>query len=125
MYSYFLVMAGGAIGAALRFALSRALPLVTGGWPWATFFTNVVGSLLMGVLTFWLVAKGAAGESSRLLLGVGLLGGFTTFSAFSLEIGQMVGRGQMTMAFGYALASVLLALIALFVGMALAKAIWA
>ena len=125
MYSYFLVMAGGAIGAALRFGLSRAVPIVAGAWPWATFAANVVGSLLMGVLAFWLVRKGAQGEQVRLLLGVGLLGGFTTFSAFSLEVAQMIENGQLTMAFGYAVASVLVALSALFAGVALAKAVWA
>ena len=125
MYSYFLVMAGGAIGAALRFGLSRAVPIVAGAWPWATFAANVVGSLLMGVLAFWLVRKGAQGEQVRLLLGVGLLGGFTTFSAFSLEVAQMIENGQLTMAFGYAAASVLVALSALFAGVALAKAVWA
>jgi fluoride exporter len=125
MYSYLLVMAGGAAGAALRFGLSRAVPMAAGMWPWATFAANVLGSLAMGILAFWLVRKGAQGEQLKLLLGVGLLGGFTTFSAFSLEVANMIGRGQIIMAFGYALASVLLALTALFAGMAVAKAVWA
>ena len=125
MYSYFLVMAGGAVGAALRFGLSRAVPVIAGVWPWATFAANVLGSLLMGVLAFWLVRKGAQGEQVRLLLGVGVLGGFTTFSAFSLEAAQMIENGQLAMAFGYAIASVLVALTALFAGIALAKAVWA
>ena len=125
MNSYLLVMAGGAVGSALRFGLSRAVPLAAGAWPWATFAANVLGSLLMGILAFWLVRKGAEGEQIRLLFGVGLLGGFTTFSAFSLEIAQMIERGQMANAFGYATASVLLALTAIFAGMALAKTVWA
>lgn len=125
MNSYLLVMAGGAVGSGLRFGLSRAVPWVTGAWPWATFAANVLGSLLMGILAFWLVRKGAEGEQARLLIGVGLLGGFTTFSAFSLEIAQMIDRGQMATAFGYAIASVLLALTAIFAGMALAKTVWA
>ena len=125
MYSYLLVMAGGAVGAALRFGLSRAVPVIAGVWPWATFVANVLGSLLMGVLAFWLARKGAQGEQVRLLLGVGVLGGFTTFSAFSLEVAQMIESGQLTMAFGYAIASVLVALTALFAGMVLAKAVWA
>ena len=118
-------MAGGAVGAALRFGLSHAVPMVAGAWPWATFVANVLGSLLMGVLAFWLVRKGAQGEQVRLLLGVGVLGGFTTFSAFSLEIAQMIENGQLAMAFGYAVSSVLVALTALFAGVALAKAVWA
>ena len=125
MYSYLLVMAGGAVGAALRFGFSRAVPVIAGVWPWATFVANVLGSLLMGVLAFWLVRKGAQGEQVRLLLGVGVLGGFTTFSAFSLEVAQIIESGQLTMAFGYAVASVLVALTALFAGLALAKAVWA
>lgn len=125
MYSYLLVMAGGAFGAALRFGLSRAVPMIAGVWPWATFVANVVGSLLMGVLAFWLVRKGAQGDQVRLLLGVGVLGGFTTFSAFSLEVAQMIENGQLTMAFGYAVASVLVALTALFAGLWVAKALWA
>ena len=125
MYSYFLVMIGGAVGAALRFGLSRAVPMVVGVWPWATFIANVLGSLLMGILAFWLVRKGAQGEQVRLLLGVGVLGGFTTFSTFSLEVGQMIENGQLVMAFGYAIASVLVGLTALFAGVALARAVWA
>lgn len=125
MNSYLLVMAGGAVGSGLRFGLSRAVPWAAGGWPWATSAANVLGSLLMGILAFWLIRKGAEGEHIRLLIGVGLLGGFTTFSAFSLEIAQMIDRGQMANAFGYAIASVLLALTAIFAGMAMAKTVWA
>jgi CrcB protein len=66
-----------------------------------------------------------AAEPLRLFLGVGVLGGFTTFSAFSLEMAHMVQRGQMGMAALYALASIILALGAVFAGMAIAKAIWA
>jgi CrcB protein len=79
----------------------------------------------MGILAMWLMRGDNAAEPLRLFLGVGVLGGFTTFSAFSLEMAQMVQRGQMGMAAIYALASVVLALSAIFAGMAIAKAIWA
>lgn len=118
-------MSGGAIGAAMRFGLSRALPVGAGGWPWPTFVANVLGGLAMGVLAAWVLRGDYSAEPLRLFVGVGVLGGFTTFSAFSLEMVQMVQRGQVGMAVGYALASVLLALGALFAGMIAAKAVWA
>lgn len=125
MNPFILVMSGGAIGAAMRYGLSRALPVSEGGWPWATFAANVLGGLAMGVLAAWVLRGDNSAESLRLFVGVGVLGGFTTFSAFSLEMAQMIERGQMGIAAVYALASVLLALGALFVGMIAAKAVWA
>jgi fluoride exporter len=125
MKSYLLVMAGGAVGAVLRFQLARTLPASAGGWPWATFAANVAGGLAMGLLASWLLRQGEAGEPMRLLLGVGLLGGFTTFSAFSLEMAQMIEGGQNALAAGYALTSVLLALAAVFAGLLLGKAVLA
>ena len=123
MKSYILVMAGGAVGAALRYQLARILPVSAGGWPWPTFAANVAGGLAMGVLAAWASRQGEAGAPLQLLLGVGLLGGFTTFSAFSLEMAMMVERGQMMLAFSYALGSVLLALVALFAGLALGRGV--
>lgn len=120
-----LVMSGGALGAAMRYGLSRALPLTAGGWPWATFAANILGGLAMGVLAAWVLRGDNSAEPLRLFVGVGVLGGFTTFSAFSLEMAQMIERGQGVMAASYALASVLLALGALFAGLALARTIWA
>ncbi len=119
-----LVMSGGAIGAALRYGLSRALPVNVGGWPWPTFAANLLGGLAMGLLAAWLVRGDNAAEPLRLFLGVGVLGGFTTFSAFSLEMAQMVQRGQGMMAAAYAAVSVVLALGAVFAGMMLARTIW-
>jgi fluoride exporter len=123
MKDLILVMAGGAGGAALRYGLAKAMPISV--WPWPTFLANVLGGFAMGMLAGWLFRAGAAGEPWRLLLGVGLLGGFTTFSAFSLEMAQMLERGQTMLAAGYAAASVLLALAALFVGLALGRAVLA
>jgi CrcB protein len=124
MNSIILVMSGGAIGAGLRYGLSRALPVGAAGWPWATFAANVLGGLAMGVLAGWVLRGDNSAEPLRLFVGVGVLGGFTTFSAFSLEMAQMIERGHGAMAAGYAFASVLLALGALFAGMALARTIW-
>jgi fluoride exporter len=120
-----LVMSGGAIGAGLRYGLSRAMPFAGVGWPWATFAANVLGGFAMGVLAAWVVRGDNSAEALRLFVGVGVLGGFTTFSAFSLEIVRMLERGQMALAAGYAAASVLLAIGALFAGMTAAKVIWA
>lgn len=123
MYSYLIVMAGGAIGAALRYSFSRAIPSVEGSWPWPTFAVNILGSLLMGILACWVLKKGASGEPLRLLLGVGFLGGFTTFSAYSLELAQLIERDQVVMAGIYAVSSIGLALVALFAGLALGRAV--
>lgn len=99
------VMAGGALGAGLRYGVSLALP-VKAGWPWGTFAVNIFGGLAMGLLAAGLL-KGSVGETARLFLGVGVLGGFTTFSAFSLEGFRMIEQGQWGMAGGYAAASVI------------------
>ena len=111
-----LVMAGGAIGAGLRFqATQLAIRLGHTSYPVATLSVNVLGGLAMGILAA-LVLKGHIGEPMRLLLGVGVLGGFTTFSAFSLELFQMLERGAGLTALGYALASVMLSLAAVTAG---------
>lgn len=116
-----LVMAGGALGAALRFqATLLALRLGHGSYPLATLSVNVIGGLLMGILAA-LVLRGDVTEPVRLFAGVGLLGGFTTFSAFSLELFQMIERGQMLAGLGYALLSVVLSLSAVAAGVTLTR----
>jgi fluoride exporter len=126
MKSIILVMAGGAIGSALRYGFSRALPVAAdGGWPWPTFAANVLGGFAMGLLTAYLWRAGAMAEDLRLLLGVGLLGGFTTFSAFSLELMKMIEQGQGVQALFYAIASVIIALLAVFAGASFGRGVWA
>ncbi len=118
-----LVMAGGALGAGARFLFGRAVTdLAPGAWPWGTFAINVLGGLLMGILSA-AILRGHAGEPHRLLLGVGVLGGFTTFSTFSLETARLIADGQVGLAAGYMAASVFGALAALYAGHALVDAL--
>lgn len=120
MTRFLLVAAGGAIGAVARYGLGRALP--AGAWPTGTMTANVAGGLLMGLLAGWLALRaGAGGESIRLFTAVGLLGGFTTFSAFSLETALMIERRQLALAGGYAALSVILSVAALFAGLFVAR----
>lgn len=122
------VAVGGAFGAALRYQLGRSMtgwlgPAAMTAFPWATLAVNALGSLLMGFLAGWLAFRGGAGgEQLRLLLGIGLLGGFTTFSAFSLELVLLIERGQLGLAALYALLSVALGVSGLFAGLVLMRA---
>lgn len=126
MNALLLVMAGGAVGAGLRFLVSKAaLVTFSGGHPYGTLIVNVAGGLLMGVLVGYLARFADGGENWRLLLGVGVLGGFTTFSAFSLEIVQMIQRGAMGGAAVYALVSVVASVGALFAGLTLVRMVHA
>ena len=107
------------MGAVLRYQLGNAIAKIVGpeaGFPWGTLTVNVTGSLAMGLLFGWLAGQTGPNEGWRMLLGVGLLGGFTTFSAFSLEIMQLIERGSMGLAIFYGGTSVLAGVAALFVG---------
>ena len=120
----FLVMTGGALGAGGRWALTLGTQRLIGtsGWPVGTLAANVLGGLAMGVLAAMLT-RGAATESLRLFAGVGVLGGFTTFSAFSLEVFSLWERHQWAAGLGYAALSVLGAVAALAVGYASARSL--
>ncbi len=118
-----LVFAGGGAGAVLRYHLGRAMtgwlgPGVVTAFPWATLAANVIGSLAMGLLAGFLARHGSAqGEVWRILVGVGLLGGFTTFSSFSLELMLLIERGQPATALTYAAVSLLAGLVGLYIGL--------
>ncbi len=119
MTGFLLVGLGGALGAMARYGAGLAATrLGAGDFPWATLLVNVAGGLAMGVLAGTL---GAEDHSARQLLGVGLLGGFTTFSAFSIETVRLIEGGQADVALGYALASVLLSVSACWIGLLLSR----
>ena len=115
------VAAGGAAGAWLRFSAGRVIGAHS--FPFATLTVNVLGSLAMGLLAGWLARHADGGEQWRLLLGVGVLGGFTTFSAFSLEIALLIQRGAAGLAMLYIALSLLGGVGGLFAGLALARGI--
>ncbi len=117
-----LVMLGGAIGAGFRFQIGQiALRGLGPNFPWGTWIVNLAGGLLMGLLAGTLARSVDSGEPLRLFLGVGILGGFTTFSAFSLEAFNMLSRGQATLAIAYAVSSVAGSILMLFFGAQLAR----
>lgn len=116
-----LVMSGGAVGAGARYLTGVVAHAAFGpGWPWGTLIANAVGGLLMGLLA-GVLAKTVAGEAWRLLLGVGVLGGYTTFSSFSLETVTMAQRGEWASAAAYVAVSVAGSLLALLAGLSLVR----
>ena len=123
MNALFLVMAGGALGSAGRYLTGRSmLSLLGPDWPWGTMTVNLLGGLLMGLLT-GVLARVAAPEGWRLFVAVGVLGGFTTFSSYSLEAVMLLERGQAGAAAIYIVGSVVLGLAGLFAGLLLMRAI--
>ncbi len=124
--SWLLVFLGGGIGAAARHGVNLTAARAFGmSFPWGTIIVNVAGSLLMGLIVAWLAFRAHAGWSqhARLFLATGILGGFTTFSAFSLDVALLWERGDHGLAAAYVAGSVLLSIAALFFGMWLVRAL--
>ena len=127
MNPFLMVAAGGALGAVARYATGLAATrwLGAGGWPWGTLAVNLIGGLLIGLVTGWIAFRGSSqSEAIRIFTVVGVLGGFTTFSAFSLELVQMLERREMATAALYALASVFLSVVAVFVGLTIMRKVF-
>ena len=111
------VALGGAIGSSARYGVNLAAPCYLGaGFPWATLIVNVLGCFAMGYISALLREKMPEDENMRLFLTTGLLGGFTTFSAFSLDFFGLLQKGEMPSAVVYALISVVLSIIAVMLG---------
>jgi len=122
MIKLLLVAVGGAAGAVARYLLGTQATRAFGtGWPYGTFMANLLGGFLMGILIGALVHRLGGDERLRLLFGVGALGGFTTFSAYSLELALMIERKAYGAALGYGAGSVVLSVAALFAGLFLMR----
>jgi CrcB protein len=120
------VFLGGGLGAALRHGVNRAAFAVFPGYPAGTLLVNVFGSLLIGALAGWFAHRGAGHDQPlRLFLTTGVLGGFTTFSAFSLDAAVMWQRHDYAAVALYVGASVGLSLLGVFAGLALMRALLA
>jgi len=120
------VALGGALGASARYGVGTLMLRLLGpAFPWATLTVNVVGALALGLLIEALALKYSISPELRVMLVTGFLGGFTTFSAFSLDTANMIERHAYGPAAAYVIASVLLSVGALFAGMIIGRAIWA
>jgi len=121
MSPLFLVMLGGALGSGARYWTGRQMLDAFGpDFPYGTLTVNWVGGLLMGLLAGVLARTGGT-EGWRLFIGVGILGGFTTFSSFSLDTITLIERGQITVAIGYVALSLLGSLAALWAGLSITR----
>ena len=121
-----LAAAGGAVGASLRYLTGiAALRLLGPNFPWGTLIVNVVGSFVMGLFIAALARMSSGGETLRVFIATGLLGGFTTFSAFSLDFASLWERGETLVAASYAVGSVALSLAAIFFGLWLSRSAFA
>ncbi|MCW0235825.1 MAG: fluoride efflux transporter CrcB [Ferrovibrio sp.] len=122
--SYLIVFLGAGIGGALRHGVNlAAMRLIGAGFPWGTLTINIAGSFVMGLVAEYFALKSGLPQQWRLFLTTGLLGGFTTFSAFSLETALLYERGEFLAAGLYMLGSAVLAVAGLFAGLAVIRAV--
>jgi fluoride exporter len=120
--SYLLVFFGGGLGATLRHAVNVACARGFGtAFPYGTFIINITGSIVMGLIAGYLAFKGEASQPWRLFVMTGILGGYTTFSAFSLDTALLYERSEIGLALFYVLGSVVLSIAGLFAGLALMR----
>jgi len=123
-WDWLLVGVGGAVGAMVRYGVGRVVAARLGtAFPWGTLLINVSGAFLIGVLLTALARRGDSDDAWRLVLAVGFLGGYTTFSAFAYETVGLLERGDAARAALYVLGSNGLGLLACVAGIALARAI--
>ncbi|HEY3738006.1 MAG TPA: fluoride efflux transporter CrcB [Jatrophihabitans sp.] len=115
------IAAGGVLGAEARYGLAEAIPRAHGAFPWATLFTNVLGCLLIGVLMVWVLEVLPPTRLVRPFLGVGILGGFTTFSTFGVDVVHLVDEHRAGLALLYVLASVVLCLAAVLLALVVGR----
>jgi len=119
---YLIVFLGGGLGATIRHGVNLAgLRMLGPDFPYATFFINVSGSIIMGVVAAYFAFLGEASQHWRLFLTTGILGGYTTFSAYSLDVALLYERGEPGLAAVYAFGSVVLSVGGLFAGLALVR----
>jgi CrcB protein len=119
---YLIVFLGGGVGAALRHGVNLAAARLLGtSFPFGTLTVNVVGSLLMGLMAAWFAFESSPSQHWRLFMTTGILGGFTTFSTFSLDTALLYERGELGLAALYVGASVAAGIVGLFGGLALVR----
>jgi fluoride exporter len=120
--NYLLVFVGGGLGSSLRHTVNMVSARYLGtAFPYHTFIINITGSIVMGLIAGYLAFKGDAAQSWRLFLMTGILGGYTTFSAFSLDTAMLYERGEVGLALFYVLGSVVFSIAGLFAGLALVR----
>lgn len=120
--NYLLVFIGGGLGSTLRHTINITCARCIGtAFPYGTFIINVTGSIVMGLIAGYLAFKGEASQPWRLFLMTGVLGGYTTFSAFSLDAALLYERGETGLALAYVLGSVVLSIAGLFAGLAVVR----
>jgi fluoride exporter len=119
---YLVVFLGGGIGAAMRHGINIAVARMLGtAFPYGTLLINITGSFIMGLVAAYFAFKGDASQHWRLFLTTGILGGYTTFSAFSLDAALLYERGEVGLAALYVIASVAVSIAGLFAGLALVR----
>jgi CrcB protein len=120
--NYVLIFVGGGLGASLRHFVNVTCAKCLGlSFPWGTFIINITGSTVMGLIAGYLAFKGEASQPWRLFVMTGVLGGYTTFSAFSLDAATLYERGAIGLAAFYVMGSVAFSILGLFAGLALIR----